>query len=208
MHLMKPRRGRMTENFEHPEWGPLVRLAPAHVNEFMWMFEAELEGGLRLHAYKHRETRGYVHLDHGGRAFVYIWDEGRPEDEDALYEQVDPHWLLRLVLERPRDRGWVRREVISDSRRIRWARSASRHGVTRRSIRFALARCPMLFTEDTLDPDPDEPPERILVLGEDEKGRPIEVMAVHAEDETLLVVHAMRLRDGYRAEHEEAKRWR
>ena len=209
MHLMRPRHGRMTRNFERPDWGPLIRIAPAHVDEFMWMFEVELEGGLRLHAYKHRETRGYLHLDHGGRAFAYIWEETRPEDdEDGRYEQVDPHWLLGLVLEPRRERGWVRREVISDSRRIRWARSASRHGVPRRSIRFALARCRMRFTEDTLDRDPDEPPERILVLGEDEKGRAIEVMTVQAEDETLLVVHAMRLREDYRLDHEEAQRWR
>lgn len=45
------------------------------------MFEVELESGLRLHAYKHRETRRYLHLDKEGRAFVYIW---RDEIKDEL----------------------------------------------------------------------------------------------------------------------------
>ncbi len=33
-------------------------------------------------------------------------------------------------------------------------------------------------------------------------------MAVELEDGTLLVIHAMALRDRYREEYEEAKRWR
>jgi hypothetical protein len=76
MHPMRPIQGRMTRNYKHPDWGPLVQLAPDHVDEFMWMFEVELENGVALHAYKHRETRHYLHLDSAGRAFVYIWNEG------------------------------------------------------------------------------------------------------------------------------------
>ena len=37
----------------------------------MWMFEVELSNGKRLHAYKHIDTRRYVHLDRDGAAFVY-----------------------------------------------------------------------------------------------------------------------------------------
>jgi hypothetical protein len=35
----------------------------------MWMDGSRLEGGLRLHAYKHIETRRYLYLTEGGPAF-------------------------------------------------------------------------------------------------------------------------------------------
>jgi hypothetical protein len=80
---------------ETPTWQPLLDLAPEHLDDFMWMHEVELESGLRLHAYKHRSTRCYLHLDIEGRAFIYR--------EDEPYEEVDPEWLLKRALAgRPR----------------------------------------------------------------------------------------------------------
>ncbi len=73
-----------------PNWQPLLELAPEHIDDFMWMFEVELVGGTRLHAYKHWETRRYLHLSLDGRAFVYC--------EPSSYREVDPGWLLDLVL--------------------------------------------------------------------------------------------------------------
>lgn len=37
----------------------------------MWMFEVELSDSQRLQAYKHIDTRRYIHLDAGGGAFAY-----------------------------------------------------------------------------------------------------------------------------------------
>jgi hypothetical protein len=55
-----------------PDWRPLLKTAGEEVmGDFMWMFEVELSSGKRLHAYKHVDTRCYVHLDHQGNAFVY-----------------------------------------------------------------------------------------------------------------------------------------
>ena len=93
-------RGETTENFTEPNWQPLLELAPEHIDDFMWMGEIELESGLKLHGYKHRETREYLHLDTEGRAFIYIWDESRPVEEPGCYREVDPHWILHLVLRR------------------------------------------------------------------------------------------------------------
>lgn len=96
-------RGVTTSQYDKPDWEPLLELAAEHVDEFMWMFEVELESGLRLHAYKHIETRKYLHLDKEGRAFVYIWpDEIKDDDEPGSYREVDPKRLLDLVLERRR----------------------------------------------------------------------------------------------------------
>jgi hypothetical protein len=94
-------RGHSTHQYDKPEWGPLLELAPSHIDDFMWMFEIELESGLRLHAYKHIETRKCLHLDKEGRAFVYIWpkDEAiRKVDEWGSYREVDPRRILREVL--------------------------------------------------------------------------------------------------------------
>jgi hypothetical protein len=73
-----------------PVWEPLLTLVRVYVDEFMWMFEAQLEDGTRLHAYKHRETRRYLHLSEDGRAFFY-------EDPD-FYCEIDPRRLVDLVL--------------------------------------------------------------------------------------------------------------
>jgi hypothetical protein len=71
-------------------WGPLLDLAPDDVDGFMWMFEGELPDWTPVQAYKHRRTRQYIFLDHGGRAF----DEVRPN----RFEEVEPRLLLEEVM--------------------------------------------------------------------------------------------------------------
>jgi hypothetical protein len=208
VHPMRPIQGRMLRNYERPDWGPLVKLAPEHVDDFMWMFEVELENGIRLHAYKHWETRRYLHLDHGGRAFVYIWNEDLTADDDGRYEEVDPEWVLKLVLDRERRATFLRQNVAGEFRRIRWARSASKHRVSRRRTRFIIENCRLRFTEPPPHEDPDAADPRLVYLGDDPQGRALEVMAVRREDESLFVIHSMELRDYYRLDYEEAKRWR
>lgn len=50
--------------------------------------------------------------------------------------------------------------------------------------------------------------DRLLYLGDDQDGMALEVMAVELDDGALYVIHAMSLREKYRREYEEAKRWR
>jgi hypothetical protein len=71
-------------------WEPLLALAPEDIDAFMWMFEATFDDWTPVQAYKHRVTRQYIYLDHGGRAF----DEVRP---DRL-EEVEPRLLLEEVM--------------------------------------------------------------------------------------------------------------
>jgi len=75
------------------DWEPLLALAPDHVDDFMWMFMVELKTGLRVHAYKHRETRRYIYLDAEGRAFGWAGE--------SMYCEVDPEQILDLVLNPP-----------------------------------------------------------------------------------------------------------
>jgi hypothetical protein len=101
MSKKKKFRGQMTRT-DSPNWEPLLHLARVYVAEFMWMFEAELEGGVRIHAYKHVITRRYLHLSVDGRAFVYCWpgDDAHLLDDRApdLYEEVDPRRMIDLVM--------------------------------------------------------------------------------------------------------------
>jgi hypothetical protein len=46
---------------------------------------------------------------------------------------------------------------------------------------------------------------RLLLLGDDAEGQPLEVIGVEREDGSLLVIHAMPLRPKYRESYEEAK---
>ena len=56
-------------------------------------------------------------------------------------------------------------------------------------------------------PDPEGLDDRLLYLGDDEEGVPLEVMAVELESGDLFVIHAMPLRRKYRSQCEEARRW-
>lgn len=89
---------------------------------------------------------------------------------------------------------------------MRFARSATKHCVPKQSIRYVVAHCGLRF-EQSPPPDSRSRDQRLVYLGDDERGRPLEVMAVELSGE-LLVIHAMALRDRYRPEYEEAARWR
>jgi hypothetical protein len=83
---------------DEPDWQPLRDLIHGLLDDFMYMFAVDLEDGTRLHAYKHYWTRRYLHLDSERRAFVYLWDESCP-GRDGRYEEVNPAWILDLVLQ-------------------------------------------------------------------------------------------------------------
>jgi hypothetical protein len=49
--------------------------------------------------------------------------------------------------------------------------------------------------------------DRLIYLGDDADGVALEIMAVELSEDTLLVIHAMALREKYRRQYEEAKKW-
>jgi len=81
--------GRMKQ-YEEPNWEPLLYLLRAYVDDFMWMHEVELADGTSVHAYKHIETRRYLHLGEDHRAFVYT--------DDDSYREVESRRLVDLVM--------------------------------------------------------------------------------------------------------------
>lgn len=106
---------------EEPDWGPLENVLEFDVcDDFMWMFEVELEDGTRLHAYKHYWNRRYLHLSARGEAYFYVWkadDQDWDPDAPSEYERLQLHRALSAVLGSPR---WP----VVEERERRWPREA------------------------------------------------------------------------------------
>jgi hypothetical protein len=193
----RPLRGRIIQ-VDFPRWGALFDLASQHLEEFMWMFEVELEDGIRPDAYKHCGIGNHLHLDDHGRAFVHR--------EDDRFEEVDPGWLLDAVA-RPKRFGRlsdynVRRNYQPFN--LEWARSATRHRISRERSRYVIQCCSFYFEEAVVS---DGTPPRFVFVGDDPDGIAIEVVAVEVAPRQILVIHAMPLRARYRAQYEEVRIW-
>ncbi len=92
---------------------------------------------------------------------------------------------------------------------MRWARSAFRHGISEERSRYVVENWGPPFPVPATD---DPTVDNLLFVGEDDRGVPLEVIAVEVqvddEEWDLLVIHAMRLRPAYRDLYEEVLRWR
>jgi hypothetical protein len=89
---------------------------------------------------------------------------------------------------------------------VRFARSVTKHRISRESIRYVIAHCGLCF-EEPLPASDSQLRDRRLVYLDDAHGQAIEVIAVEGDRDDLIVIHAMTLRDKYRVQYEEAKQW-
>lgn len=87
---------------------------------------------------------------------------------------------------------------------VRFARSATKHRVSKESIRHVVAHYRVRFEEPPPGGSPASRSTRIVYLGEDMHGHPLEVMAVEGNHGDQLVIHAMPQREKYRKRYEEA----
>jgi len=167
----------------------------------MWMGTVRLVDGTRLQAYRHYWTRRYLHLAEDGRAFVFV--------PKTRYEEVNPPWLSMRVLEAEPDpdlRYSVRQNVWPDEVRINFARSATRHRISRERSLHVIEHCGIQFVEGRLGPPPDVD-QRVVFVGDDLEGVALEVIAVEQEEDEFMVIHAMDLRNRLRGLYEEARSW-
>jgi hypothetical protein len=90
---------------------------------------------------------------------------------------------------------------------IRLAKSASKHGISREQIEYAIRHCGLAFDV----PPPIGSPygsDRVLYLGDDVAGAALEILAVMTEGGDILVFHATRMGSQYRRRYEEALKCR
>lgn len=197
----KPKRGRLLP-VDVPEWEPLLNFAPDHVVDFMWMGTIQLTDGTRIQAYKHYWTRKSLHLSEDGRAFVFV--------PKTRYEEVNPPWLLMRVLGTEMDsslRYSVRQNVWPDEARITFARSATKHRISRERSLYVLEHCGFQMVKHHRHPMNPALDQRVVFLGDDLEGVALEVMAAERSEDEFLVIHAMNLRDRMRGFYEEGRQW-
>lgn len=202
MPSRKPIRGKLLR-VDAPEWEPLLNFAPDHVVDFMWMGTVQLIDGTRLQMYKHYWTRDYLHLSEDGRGFVFV--------PKTRYEEVNPPWLLMRVLRKeldPEARYSVRQNVWPEEAEIRFARSATKHRISRQRSLYVIDKCGLQLVERHWKPSSHRPDRRVTFLGDDLEGVPLEVMAAERGEKDFLVIHAMDLQDRHRGLYEEARSWR
>lgn len=90
---------------------------------------------------------------------------------------------------------------------LKWARSATKHRISRERSRYVIEHCGLRFKQEPPTDAPVGASSRLIFLGNDTDGIALEVMAVELDDENLLVIHAMPLRDRYQEQYEEAMKW-
>jgi hypothetical protein len=196
----KPIRGKWLR-VDAPEWEPLLNFAPDHVVDFMWMGTVQLVDGTRLQAYKHHWTRRYLHLSEDGRAFVFV--------PKTRYEEVSAPWLLMRALRAEPDpdlRYSVRQNVWSEDIRISFARSATKHRISRERSLYVIEHCGIQFIESYWDP-PSDVDQRVVFVGDDLEGVALEVIAIEQGEDEFMVIHAMDLRNRFQGLYEEARSW-
>ena len=91
---------------------------------------------------------------------------------------------------------------------LQWVRAATKHRISRERSRHVIEHCGLRFEEAAPAGSPAGADTRVVLLGDDADGVALEVMAIELDDDELLVIHAMALRDRYREQYEEAKAWR
>jgi hypothetical protein len=91
---------------------------------------------------------------------------------------------------------------------VRFARSATKHRISRESIRHVIEHCGLCFEAPRPVDGAHVFDRRLVCLGDDARGEAIEVIAVEGDRDELIVIHAMALRDRYRSQYEEANLWR
>lgn len=166
------------------------------------MGTVQLVDGTRLQVYKHYWTRRYLHLSEDGRTFVFV--------PKTRYEEVNPPWLLMRVLRKeldPEARYSVRQKVWPEEARITFARSATKHRISRERSLHVIEHCGLQLVHCYRKPAHSGVRQRVVFVGDDLEGVALEVMAVEEEEEEFIVIHAMNMRKRFRGFYEEARRW-
>lgn len=102
----------------------------------------------------------------------------------------------------------VRQNVWPDEARITFARSATKHRISRERSLYVIEHCGIQLVKRHPSRSREGPDKRVWFFGDDLEGVALEVLAAETEEEEFLVIHAMNLRNRFQVLYEEAKLWR
>lgn len=91
--------------------------------------------------------------------------------------------------------------------RIKWARSATKHRISKERSRHVIEHAELRFRVEPPTSASTRQP-RLLYVGDDAKGVALEVIAVELDNDTLLVIHAMPVRHRFANQYERVMRQR
>ena len=92
------------------------------------------------------------------------------------------------------------------AQKLRFARSATRHRISKDRIRHVIANHFVSFPLSAPAARAAGNSTRTVFLGDDAEGVPLEVLTVELDDESALVIHAMRMREKYGDQYRKARR--
>src|SRR5215203_103384 len=105
-----------------------------------------------------------------------------------------------------RRRG-TKRSTRPDKARITFARSATKHRISRQRSLYVVERCGLQIVKDTrslMHPPADQ---RVVFIGDDLEEIALEVVAVEEGEQEFVVIHAMNMRKRFRHIFEEVRQW-
>ncbi len=73
-------------------------------------------------------------------------------------------------------------------RRVRFARSATKHRISKERIQHVISHCGLAFEESAPSQASEARDDRFVILGDDAEGRELEVMAVEGSEGELVVI--------------------
>lgn len=106
------------------------------------------------------------------------------------------------------ERYSVRQNVWPEEPLIHFARSATKHRISKERSLYVIEQCGFQSVKRRRSEGLHGPDKHVLFLGDDLEGVALEVLAAENVEEEFTVIHAMNLRSTHLGMYEEAKEWR
>ena len=114
--------------------------------------------------------------------------------------------VMRKELD-PKLRYSVRQNVWPEEADITFARSATKHRISRERSLHVIQHCGLQLVDRFRSSRTSDVDRRVYFFGHDLEEVAIEVVAVEGGEDTFRVIHAMAMRNRFRGLFEEARSW-
>lgn len=101
----------------------------------------------------------------------------------------------------------VRQNVWPEEAEITFARSATKHRISRERSLYVVERCGLQLVDRAWRRKTAGVEKRVVFIGDDLEGVALEVIAAEEVEEEFVVLHAMNMRNRFRGLYEEVRKW-